>query len=172
MKDSRPKNIIQVCQEAMSKFRYQPKPDYIANLAIALEEEKYTAPMVEYLFQMSFRIHDQYPSLAQLLELGRTFEVKKRFGPPEPLPLPPPPKGECPWPKTLELFLKNRADASSNSSNVFLKKFIKLEEEEILEMEKFYGTRDFLNPRAVELVLKAWPKGEFYELAGGLVKKI
>ena len=176
MSNSEKKNtVFQVCNQALGMFRYQPKPEYIANLAVKLEEEHYTPQMVKYMFDQAMRLHDQYPSLSQLLDIAMHYQVRKKFSPTA---LPSAtnteePKQEpiTPWPKMLELFFTQEKNPLMSNGNAFLRKLLKLSDEELEELRQCWDTKDYLNEKATKIIDKRFRESAVDEIVVAITKK-
>lgn len=148
------KALLEVCNKKIGLFRTAPRPEYIANLSQRLAEDRYTPEMVDFILEQAARLYDQYPSLAQVIQMAIDFRVREKFSHVPMLNEPATKRSrKTPWPMMLELYMEN---LSNNSGNDLLKRLIGLSEEDIHELRSFYEARDFSNPRARVIISQRW----------------
>ena len=154
------REILAICNRALNLFRYQPKPEFIASIAIKMAEDQYSPEMVQFIFDQAVRLHDQYPSLAQMIEIATSFRVRERFSPKaltQPQEQQESPR-KTPWPILLEVYMENLRKPLILNGNVFLRRLIALSDAELDELYFFYYSADFENPRAKEIIGNRWGK--------------
>lgn len=153
------KAMLQVCNKYAALFRIAPRPEYLANIAQRLTEDRFSTAMAEFMFEQAARLHDHYPSLAQLNQIAQDFRVRQKFSPPPPPVFEEPQERstrQTPWPIMLELYCENRSKALNNSGQNLLKRCLQLTDEELQDLQSLYEAKDFEHPLAKHIIEKRW----------------
>lgn len=109
------------------------------------------------MFDQASKMFDQYPSIAQMLQMAFDFQVRSKFSPPAlEAPKQREEPRETPWPISVELYVKSLVNPQPGETMNFFEKFVQLSEEEIEDLKTLYIARDFENPRAKEIIGDRW----------------
>lgn len=154
------KNILATCNKKVGLFRVAPRPEYIANLAQRLAEDRYTPEMADFILEQAARLYDHYPSLAQVIQMASDFRVREKFSNVAMLNEPTTPrKRKTPWPMMLELYM----ETNEASNHKMLERLIGLSTEEMELLEACYERKDFENKEARAIIAQRWTQEDSNE---------
>ena len=149
------KALLEVCNKKIGLFRTAPRPEYIANLSQRLAEDRYTPEMADFILEQAARLYDQYPSLAQVIQMAVDFRVREKFSKLQMLNEPTNVRTrKTPWPMMLELYM----ETTEENNNKMLQRLIGLSEGELEFLEACYEERDFENAEARAIISQRWPQ--------------
>lgn len=147
--------ILERCNQALIDYRVHPRGEYVANLGLHLFKERFSLDMVDFMFDQASKLHDHYPSIAQMMRIAEDFRVRERFTPKaEPPPGPPRRQRKSPWNPLVERNMERllAGEVLTEAVDFYFRKILKIKPEEVAELLEFYRKKDFHNPRAVQIL--------------------
>jgi hypothetical protein len=154
------KEILKICESATGAFRILPRPEYVANLANRLAEERLNPLMVQYMFDQAVKYLDHYPSLAEMLKIAQSSKVRAMFtrhvaAIPEHIPAV---DRETPWPYLVEATMKAVLEPETEAGGKFMfKQVYKVNGDDVEILKKSFLAKDFENVEAVAIIERYFP---------------